>query len=93
LGNSPSGVHLQSVDELTRATDAHIAAIYHSPWSDDRSKGAIDLDGAINVSFVVNVKGSGLAKVFTLAGTGANDGEEGTVTSFRLESVTLVDRI
>jgi hypothetical protein len=38
---------------------------------------------------VVTVKGSGLAKVFTLACTGANDGEEGPVTSFRLESVAL----
>jgi hypothetical protein len=81
--------YVQSVDELTRATGAHIAAIHHSPWSDDRGKGAIDLDGAIDVSFVVNVKGSGLAKVFTLACTGANDGEEGPVTSFRLESVAL----
>lgn len=81
--------YVQSVDELTRATGAHIAAIHHSPWSDDRGKGAIDLDGAIDVSFVVNVKGSGLAKTFTLACTGANDGDEGPVTSFRLESVTL----
>jgi hypothetical protein len=80
---------VQSVDELNRATNAHIAAIHHSPWNDDRGKGAIDLDGAIDVSFVVNVKGSGLAKVFTLSCTGANDGEEGPVTSFRLESVAL----
>jgi hypothetical protein len=41
------------------------------------------------VSFVVNVKGTGPSKVFTLACTGANDGEEGPVTSFRLESVPL----
>jgi hypothetical protein len=81
--------YVQSVDELNRATNAHIAAIHHSPWNDDRGKGAIDLDGAIDVSFVVNVKGSGLAKVFTLSCTGANDGEEGPVTSFRLESVAL----
>jgi hypothetical protein len=81
--------YVQSVDELNRATNAHIAAIHHSPWNDDRGKGAIDLDGAIDVSFVVNVKGTGLAKVFTLSCTGANDGEEGPVTSFRLESVTL----
>jgi hypothetical protein len=81
--------YVQSVDELNRATTAHIAAIHHSPWSDDRGKGAIDLDGAVDVSFVVNVKASGPAKVFTLACTGANDGEEGPVTSFRLESITL----
>jgi hypothetical protein len=41
------------------------------------------------VSFVVNVKGSGPAKVFTLKCTGANDGEEGVITSFQLESVAL----
>jgi hypothetical protein len=81
--------YVQSVDELNRATGAHIAAIHHSPWNDDRGKGAIDLDGAIDVSFVVNVIGTGLAKVFTLSCTGANDGEDGPVTSFRLESIAL----
>src|SRR5882724_1897293 len=81
--------YVQSVDELNRATNAHIAAIHHSPWADDRGKGAIDLDGAIDVSFVVDVKGTGPSKVFTLACTGANDGEEGVVTSFQLESVAL----
>jgi RecA-family ATPase len=43
--------YIQSVDALNRATGAHIAAIHHSPWSDDRGKGAIDLDGAVDVSF------------------------------------------
>jgi hypothetical protein len=81
--------YVQSVDELNRATGAHVAAIHHSPWNDDRGKGAIDLDGAIDVSFVVNVIGTGLAKVFTLSCTGANDGEDGPVTSFRLESIAL----
>jgi hypothetical protein len=81
--------YVQSVDELNRGTTAHIAAIHHSPWSDDRGKGAIDLDGAIDVSFVVNVKGTGPAKVFTLECTGANDGEDGVITSFRLESIDL----
>jgi AAA domain len=56
--------YVQSVDELNRATNAHIAAIHHSPWNDDRGKGAIDLDGAIDVSFVVNVKGTGLGQGF-----------------------------
>ena len=81
--------YVQSVDELHRATTAHIAAIHHSPWSDDRGEGAIDLDGAIDVSFVVNVTGTGPTKVFTLKCTGANDGEEGPIMSFRLESVPL----
>ena len=81
--------YIQSVDALNRATGAHIAAIHHSPWSDDRGKGAIDLDGAVDVSFVVNMRGTGLAKKFTLACTGSNDGEEGVITSFILESVAV----
>jgi hypothetical protein len=81
--------YVQSVDELHRATKAHVAAIHHSGWEGDRGKGAIDLDGAIDVSFVVNVVGTGASKVFTLACTGANDGEDGPVTSFRLESIAL----
>ena len=81
--------YIQSVDALTRATGAHVAAIHHSPWSDDRGKGAIDLDGAVDVSFVVNVRGTGLAKQFTLKCTGSNDGEEGVITSFMLESVAV----
>ncbi|WP_428841254.1 AAA family ATPase [Bradyrhizobium barranii] len=80
---------IQSVDELHRATGAHVAAIHHSGWEGDRGKGAIDLDGAIDVSFGVTVNGSGPSKVFTLVCTGANDGEEGPVTSFRLDSVEL----
>ena len=81
--------YVQSVDELNRATGAHVAAIHHSPWSDDRGKGAIDLDGAIDVSFVVNVKGTGPSKTFTLTCTGSNDGEDGDVTTFQLISVPL----
>jgi AAA domain-containing protein len=81
--------YIQSVDAMTRATGAHVAAIHHSPWSDDRGKGAIDLDGAVDVSFVITVRGTGLAKTFTLKCTGSNDGEEGVITSFRLESVAL----
>jgi hypothetical protein len=69
--------HLQSGDERNRITNARIAAIHHSPWHDDRSKGVLDLDGAVEVSFVVNVKGTGLAQVFRLSYTGANDGEDG----------------
>jgi hypothetical protein len=81
--------YIQSVDALHRATGAHIAAIHHSPWSDDRGKGAIDLDGAVDVSFVVNVAGTGPTKQFTLACTGSNDGEEGVITTFKLESIAL----
>ncbi|WP_050043597.1 AAA family ATPase [Bradyrhizobium sp. LTSPM299] len=81
--------YIGSVDQLTRATGAHVAAIHHSGWEGDRGKGAIDLDGAIDVSYGVSVNGAGLAKVFTLKCTGANDSDEGDITSFRLDSVEL----
>ncbi|SFI32637.1 AAA family ATPase [Bradyrhizobium sp. Gha] len=81
--------YVQSVDELHRATGAHVAAVHHSGWEGDRGKGAIDLDGAIDVSFGVTASGKGESKSFVLECTGANDGEEGTITAFRLESVSL----
>jgi hypothetical protein len=81
--------YIQSVDELHRATRAHVAAIHHSGWEGDRGKGAIDLDGAIDASFGVSVSGKGESKSFVLECTGSNDGEEGVITGFRLESVTL----
>jgi hypothetical protein len=82
--------YVQSVDEVTRLTGAHVAAIHHSPHSDDgRAKGAIDLDGAIDKSFVVSASGKEPNRVFTLICSGTNDGIDGLITSFRLESVTL----
>jgi AAA domain len=80
---------VNSVDELTRATGCHVAAIHHSGWENDRGKGAIDLDGAIDASFLVDVKGTGPNKVFSLTCTGANDADDGLITGFRLESVPL----
>ncbi|MDH2354894.1 AAA family ATPase [Bradyrhizobium sp. SSUT112] len=80
---------IQSADELTRATGSHVAAIHHSGWVGDRGKGAVDLDGAVDVSYGVSVIGKGPAKVFKLECTGANDGDEGDITSFRLDSVEL----
>jgi len=80
---------IQSADELTRATGSHVAAIHHSGWAGDRGKGAVDLDGAVDVSYGVSVVGKGPAKVFKLECTGANDGDEGDITSFRLDSVEL----
>ncbi|WP_298883899.1 AAA family ATPase [uncultured Bradyrhizobium sp.] len=77
--------YVQSVDELHRATGAHVAAVHHSGWEGDRGKGAIDLDGAIDVSFGVTASG----KSFVLECTGANDGDEGVIAAFRLESVSL----
>jgi hypothetical protein len=81
--------YVLSVDELVAATGAHVAAIHHSGWAGDRGKGAIDLDGAVDVSYGINVIGKGPTKVFTLTCTGANDGDEGVITSFQLDSVEL----
>jgi hypothetical protein len=81
--------YIQSVDELTRATNAHVAAIHHSGWEGDRGKGAIDLDGAIDVSFGVTVSGKDENKSFVLTCTGANDADDDVVTGFRLESILL----
>jgi hypothetical protein len=80
---------IQSADELTRDTGAHVAVIHHSGWAGNRGKGAIDLDGAVDVSYGVSVIGKGPSKVFTLECTGANDGDEGVITSFRLDSIEL----
>ena len=76
---------VQSADELMRATGSHVAAIHHSGWVGDRGKGAVDLDGAVDVSYGISVIGNGPAKVFKLECTGANDGDDGVITSFRLE--------
>lgn len=81
--------YIQSADELNRATGAHVAAIHHSGWVGDRGKGAVDLDGAVDVSYGISVVGKGPSKVFRLECTGANDGDEGDITSFRLDSVEL----
>jgi hypothetical protein len=81
--------YIQSADELTRATGSHVAAIHHSGWVGDRGKGAVDLDGAVDVSYGISVIGKGPNKVFKLECTGANDGDEGDITSFRLDSVEL----
>lgn len=80
---------VQSVDQLTLATGAHVAAIHHSGWAGERGKGAVDLDGAVDVSYGISVVGKGPSKVFKLECTGANDGDEGDITSFRLDSVEL----
>ena len=81
--------YVQSVDELTLATGAHVAAVHHSTWAGERGKGAIDLDGAVDVSYGISVTGKGPTKVFSLECTGANDGQEGAITSFRLSRSNL----
>lgn len=79
------GQFVQSVDELIRATGAHVTVIHHSGWAGERGKGAIDLDGAVDASFFVTKGKDG----FLLKCDGANDAEEGSVAAFDLESVEL----
>ncbi|CAH1649709.1 AAA family ATPase [Chelatococcus asaccharovorans] len=79
------GRYVQSTDEIMLGTGAHVTLIHHTPWNEDRGKGAIDLDGAVDASFIVKKSG----KTYVLSCDGSNDGEEGTITAFALESVEV----
>lgn len=76
---------VQSCDEILAATEAHVTAIHHSAWSGERGKGAIDLDGAVDASFMVK-KDNGR---YRLVCDGTNDGEEGDILTFTMKSVEL----
>jgi hypothetical protein len=60
-----------------------------SGWDSERGKGAIDLDGGADSTYGVKMSGTGKSKSFVLECTGGNDGEEGPITDYRLESVSL----
>lgn len=76
---------VQSCDHILTETKAHVTAIHHSAWSGERGKGAIDLDGAVDASFMV--KKDGVKHKLVCDGT--NDGEDGDVLSFTMQSVTI----
>jgi hypothetical protein len=76
---------VSSCDEILMETKAHVTAIHHSSWSGDRGKGAIDLDGAVDASFMVKKSGGS----YKLVCDGTNDGEEGEVLAFAMKSVGL----
>ncbi|TIN83116.1 bifunctional DNA primase/polymerase [Mesorhizobium sp.] len=76
---------VSSCDEILMETKAHVTAIHHSSWSGDRGKGAIDLDGAVDASFMVKKSGGS----YKLVCDGTNDGEEGEVLAFAMKSVEL----
>lgn len=80
------GRFVANCDLLLKETGAHVTVIHHTSWSGERGKGAIDLDGAVDVSFMVKKKGGG---AYVLELDGANDAEDGVVTTFRMESVTV----
>lgn len=76
---------VQSVDEILLKTSAHVTAIHHTAWSGERGKGAIDLDGAVDASFMVKKNGTR----YQLVCDGTNDGEEGTIFDFEMESIKI----
>jgi len=76
---------VRSCDRILTDTGAHVTAIHHSAWSGERGKGAIDLDGAVDASFMVKKDGAR----HKLVCDGTNDGEEGDVLAFTMQSVTI----
>lgn len=76
---------VRSCDLILTETGSHVTAIHHSAWSGERGKGAIDLDGAVDASFMVKKDGNR----HKLVCDGTNDGEEGDVLSFTMKSVEV----
>ena len=76
---------VRSCDHILTETKAHVTAIHHSSWNGERGKGAIDLDGAVDASFMV--KKDGGKHRFVCDGT--NDGEDGDVLSFSMKSIQI----
>ncbi|RVO41350.1 hypothetical protein CN093_08790 [Sinorhizobium meliloti] len=76
---------VNSCDHILAETKAHVTAIHHSAWSGERGKGAIDLDGAVDASFMVKKDGN----KHKLVCDGTNDGEEGEVLAFTMKSVQI----
>lgn len=76
---------VRSCDHIMTETKAHVTAIHHSAWSGERGKGAIDLDGAVDASFMVKKEGN----KHKLVCDGTNDGEEGDVLAFTMQSVEI----
>ena len=77
---------IQSCDIIREAvTGSHVTVIHHTGWAGDRGKGAIDLDGAVDASFLVKKEASG----YVLECDGTNDGEEGIICTFKMEGVQV----
>lgn len=76
---------VRSCDHILTETKAHVTAIHHSSWNGERGKGAIDLDGAVDASFMVKKDGN----KHRLVCDGTNDGEDGDVLAFTMKSVEI----
>lgn len=79
------GKYVSACDEIMDSIGAHVTVIHHSGWTGERAKGAIDLDGAVDSSFIVKKDG----RRFTLTCDGANDGEEGLICAYAMEGVQV----
>src|SRR5690606_17311285 len=44
---------VQSCDQILAETKSHVLVIHHTAWAGERMKGAIDLDGAVDATFMV----------------------------------------
>lgn len=77
---------IQSCDTIRESVaGSHVTVIHHTGWAGDRGKGAIDLDGAVDASFLVKKEAGG----YLLECDGTNDGDEGVITHFRMEGVQV----
>jgi len=76
---------VRSCDFILTETKAHVTAIHHSAWNGERGKGAIDLDGAVDASFMVKKDGN----KHRLVCDGTNDGEDGDVLTFTMKSIQI----
>jgi hypothetical protein len=76
---------IRACDVLMETTGAHVTVIHHTAWSGERGKGAIDLDGAVDVSFLVAKKRAS----HELRCDGANDGDEGEICRFNMRGVEV----
>jgi hypothetical protein len=76
-----------SIDEIVRLTGAHVTVVHHTAWSGERGKGAIDLDGAVDTSFIVKKASKG---AYAFECNGSNDGDsEGVILNFTMDSVQV----
>lgn len=77
---------INACDTIREGVDgSHLNVIHHTGWSGERGKGAIDLDGAVDASFLVKKEAGG----YILECDGTNDGDEGVITRFRMEGVQV----
>ncbi|MEH3090765.1 MAG: AAA family ATPase [Agrobacterium cavarae] len=80
---------VQACDTIREGiTGTHLTVIHHTGWAGDRGKGAIDLDGAVDASFLVKKEAAG----YILECDGTNDGDEGVIARFRMQGVQVGEK-